>query len=186
MIIEEQQSEIVGEAVCIKRYLSSIDRLTLRENFCLDVQKCIYPVIQFPSNKGLLEKDFIEYVDNDSLVESFAKIYEQKHDFFKFRYVREDGIPANYFPDFIIKTKEKIYIVETKAKKDMTNQNVLRKKKSAIAYLKRINTLSLDQRDQRIWEYIIMSDTQFYQLKNNNANVIEMMEATKLTDYDAS
>ncbi len=56
MIIEEQQSEIVGEAVCIKRYLSSIDRLTLRENFCLDVQKCIYPVFNFLPTKDFRKR----------------------------------------------------------------------------------------------------------------------------------
>ena len=182
IIIQEQQSELIWEATSISLYLSRVDTLTVRENFCIEVQKSIYPKLQYPSNKGQTEKDFIEFVDNDALVESFSKIYEQKHNFFKFRYVREDGIPANYYPDFIIKTIEKIYVVETKAQKDMTSINVLRKKKSAIAYLKRINQLSPEQRDNRIREYIILSDTKFYQMKNNGANIIEVMEATRLVD----
>ena len=122
------------------------------------------------------------FVDNDSLTQSFSKIYEQRHHFFKFRYVREDGIPANYFPDFIIKAKEKIYVVEIKAKKDLSNENVIRKKKSAVAYMKRINSLADIQRDNRVREYIILSDAQFYQMQNNNANIVEMLESTKLID----
>lgn len=182
MIIQEQQSEIQGEAESIPLRLSSIDSFSIRENYALDVSKCIYPRIQYPSNKWETEKDFILFVDSDSLVESFCKIYEQRHHFFKFRYIREDGIPANYFPDFIIKTTEKIYVVEIKAKKDLSNENVIRKKKSAVAYMKRINSLPNAQRDERLREYIILSDTQFYQMQNNGANVIEMFEVTKLVD----
>ncbi len=182
MIIEEQQSELVWEAECKPLYLSTVDSFLIRENFSLDVHKSIYPKLQYPSSNGWTEKDFIEYLDNDSLVLAFCKIYEQKHNFFKFRYVREDGIPANYFPDFIVKTQNKIYIVETKAKKDLSNPNVLRKKKSTIAYLKRINQLSPEQRDNRIREYALLSDALFYQLRDNGANIVEIMENTKLVE----
>lgn len=186
MIIGQQQSEIIWEAMSLPIYLSNISTLLIREDYAIDVQKCIYPKLQYPSNKGDTERDFILFLDNDSLVESFCKIYEQKHTSFKFRYVREDGIPANYFPDFIVKTSKKIYIVEIKAKKDLSNENVIRKKKSAVAYMKRINSLSADQRDFRMWEYIILSDTQFYQLQNNGANIIEMFESTKLSEIKES
>gem|GEM_PF-3032615 len=51
MIIQEQQSEIQGEAESIPLRLSSIDSFSIRENYALDVSKCIYPRIQYPSNK---------------------------------------------------------------------------------------------------------------------------------------
>jgi type III restriction enzyme len=182
MIIGEQQSELVGEAESVPLYLSSIDNFLIRENYAIDVQKSIYPKLQYPSSNGWTEKEFIQYLDNDSLVLAFCKIYEQKHNFFKFRFVRDDGIPANYFPDFIVKTQHKIYIVETKAKKDLSNPNVLRKKKSTINYLKRINQLKPEQRDNREREYVLLSDAMFYQLRDNGANIIEMMEATRLVE----
>jgi type III restriction enzyme len=70
--------------------MSEVDKLNMRENYSIDVAKCIYPKLQYPSNRGLLEKEFIEFCDSDSLVESFCKINEFKHSFLRFRYIRVD------------------------------------------------------------------------------------------------
>ena len=59
------------------------------------------------------------FADNDGQVERFCKIYEHKHTFLRLRYIREDGIPAFYHPDFMVQTADTIYLVEIKAEKDL-------------------------------------------------------------------
>src|SRR3989344_5589371 len=51
-------------------------------------------------------------------LEAFGKIQQRKHPL-NISYRDKDGIKRDYFPDFIIKTKDKMYIVETKAEDEM-------------------------------------------------------------------
>lgn len=170
----------VGEAVVQQRRISELWTISLRESFCVPVHKSVYPLLAYPSNKWLTEKDFMLFADNDGQVERFCKIYEHKHTFLRLRYIREDGIPAFYHPDFIVQTADTIYLVEIKAEKDLWNANVLRKKKSAVHYLNRINDLPAHLRDNRIWSYVLLGDTQFYMMKEAHASLIDILERTKL------
>ena len=182
MIVEWQDTENVGKSEVIFRKLSEIDKLNMRQNYSLDVAKCIYPQLQYPSNKWELEKNFIEFCDSDWLVQSFCKINENKHTFLRFRYIRSDGIPAYYYPDFIVKTDDKIFLVETKGTSSLQDENVKRKKISARNYIERINKLNPDQRENRIWEYALLWEDRFYTYQENWGNIKEMLESTKLQE----
>ena len=183
MVIEAQESEKSWKSEVIFRSMSEVDKLNMRENYSIDVAKCIYPKLQYPSNRGLLEKEFIEFCDSDSLVESFCKINEFKHSFLRFRYIRVDWIPAYYSPDFIVKTAKKIYLVETKwDAAAQADENVKRKKKSAINYVNRINKLEENNREYREREYVILNESRFYAYKNSGWNIDEMLESTKLLE----
>ncbi|WP_197531808.1 hypothetical protein [Aromatoleum aromaticum] len=48
-------------------------------------------------------------------MEAFCKIIETRHDFARLRYVKEDGLPAFYSPDFLVRCADAVYLVETKA-----------------------------------------------------------------------
>lgn len=183
MVIESQDSEKSWKSEVVQRTLSEVSKLNMRENYCINVSKCIYPKLQYPSNKWTLEKDFIEFCDNDSKVESFCKINEYKHSFLRFRYIRTDWIPAYYSPDFVVKTAEKIFLVETKSDSAASaDENVQRKKKSAINYLNRINELELENRDNREREYVLLNEWRFYMYKNNCGNILDMLESAKLQE----
>jgi type III restriction enzyme len=69
------------------------------------------------------------FCDNDSQVEAFLKISENYHDFAHLNYIRTDGTLSFYFPDFMVKTPDQIYLVETKAQKDVKDENVLPKQR---------------------------------------------------------
>ncbi len=182
-IIENaKQVETIWEIQVINKYLSEVDSIKLRENFSIPVSKSIFEKLPFPSNKWWLEEAFIRFVDNESLVESFCKIFEFKHLFFRMRYIRDDGIPSYYYPDFILKTDEKIYLVETKATRDMNNQNVRRKENATLSYLRKINDLPPNFRQERIWEYVLLSEDKFYIYTKNNANIKEILESSKILD----
>ncbi len=183
MVIESQDSQKSGKSEVSLRALSEVSKLNMRENYSIDVAKCIYPKLQYPSNKWLLEKDFIEFCDNDSKVEAFCKINEYKHTFLRFRYIGTDWIPHYYSPDFVVKTAEKIFLVETKSDSAASwDENVLRKKKSAINYLNRINELEPENRDHRQREYVLLNEWRFYMYKNNGWNILEMLDSAKLQE----
>jgi type III restriction enzyme len=137
--------------------------------------------LPFPSNKGQYEKAFMEYCDSDSQVEAFIKIKENYHDFAYLNYIRDDGMISRYFPDFMVKLKNKIYLVETKAQKDLDNANVCSKQTATLDWLKKINELKPNDRMNCHWEYAIVSDSLFYQFKANGASIIDILQYAKLT-----
>lgn len=77
--------------------------------------KCIYERLPYPTRSGGLEKAFIEWAQADSSVEAFCKISENRHTFARLRYVKEDGLPVFYSPDFMVRASGCVYLTETKA-----------------------------------------------------------------------
>jgi type III restriction enzyme len=183
LIYDAQYTESTGEVEIIERRLSEISSIKIRTSHEILVSKCIYPKLSYPSNRGGLEKALIEYMDHDGTIEAFCKIQEYKHDFLQFHYIRSDGIPALYSPDFIVRTGDTIYLIETKATRDMHDENVRRKEKSALFALDRINTLGPEHRSHRKWEYILLSEERFYRYRDNGANITEMCASVKIMDY---
>ena len=181
LIIEAQESEnITSGAKVVFNNFSKVNRIMVRENYCLDVAKCIYPTLPYPSNKGQYEHDFTLFADHDGEVDAFCKVIEQRHTFARFRYVREDGLPAEYIPDFFVRFGNDVFIVETKASKDMSAENVKRKQRAAISWTKKINELSPEERENIVWHYSILSDNMFYEWKHKNATLREMLDYAEL------
>ncbi|HEU5013688.1 MAG TPA: hypothetical protein VFT66_14275 [Roseiflexaceae bacterium] len=48
-------------------------------------------------------------------------------------YVKKDGLPGFYSPDFMVRTANAIYLAETKAQDQTSHPNVLPKRKAAAA-----------------------------------------------------
>ena len=72
----------------------------------VEVDKCIYPKLPIPTRSGGLERLFIEWADQDTRVEAFSKIHEYRHDFLQRPYLKADGMPARYSPDFLVRTED--------------------------------------------------------------------------------
>jgi len=166
----------VTEAEIEKRWFSEIKTLKIRENYSLDIQKSIYTKTGYPSNKGGFEKDFLLACDADSGIERLIKINENKHVFMRLRYVRSDGMLSSYFPDFMIKTADTVYLVETKAEKDISNINVQAKQRSALDWVAKINELQSDHRMNVVWKYVLLDDTTFYTLQTQNVSISDILE----------
>jgi type III restriction enzyme len=176
LIFEMQQNTEISEAEVEKIWFSSVPRLKVRESFVIPVVKSIFDRLPFPSSQGGLEKAFIEFCDNDSQVEQFIKIREYDHIFAFINYVREDGMIRRYFPDFMVKVENDIYLVETKAQKDESNYNVRSKKRSALKWCEKINALKPEVRMDCKWTYCLVSDDLFYRMKENNADIVDLLE----------
>ncbi|WP_292460622.1 DEAD/DEAH box helicase [Methanothermococcus sp.] len=181
--IYEMQNQIeVRNAETIEHYFSEVKELKMRENYSLNVSKSIYEKLPYPSNKGGFEKNFMEFIDCDSEVEAFIKIIETKHTFAGIPYIREDGLLAHYYPDFMIKFANDIYLVETKAQKDLNNKNVQQKMISAINFVNTINELPPEKRDHRKWHYVLLGENTFYGLSEKGASAKEILEYAKMTE----
>lgn len=180
-IYDLQNNLDIKEAKVIKKYFSDIKEIRMRETYALEIAKTIYPKIAYPSNKGGFEKAFIEFIDADSKVERFMKIREYDYPFANIIYVREDGLLAHYFPDFIVKIGKDIYLVETKAERDLNNYNVRQKQKATIDWCNKINELPEEERMKCTWHYALLGEKTFYSMSEKDASTKEILDYAKLT-----
>lgn len=181
-IYDMQNNIDVIDATVKKEYFSSVPTLKMRENFSLNIRKSIYEKTAYPSNKGEFEKAFLLAMDSDSEVERCMKINENYHTFAHLKYIRTDGLLSSYYPDFIAKIGENIYLIETKAEKDVDNANVKQKQKGALDWCKKINELPSDDRMNSVWKYSLLDDTTFYAMYDKGASIQEILEYCKLTN----
>ena len=133
-LLESEQQHTTGQTEVHLRRLSEVPRLMLRESHSVPVSKCIYTRLGWPARHGGLERAFIYWAQADTQVLAFCKISENRHTFARLRYVKDDGLPAFYSPDFLVRTADAVYLVETKAKEQVFNLNVQRKLKAALAW----------------------------------------------------
>lgn len=176
----QEESEVQGETKVIFTPFSSVDKITVRENYCIELAKCIYEKCPFPSNKGQFEHDFMKFCDFDGEVDALCKIIENRHTFARFRYVRNDGMPAEYIPDFVVRIGNDVYLVETKAQDQISHENVIRKKKAALRWVEKVNGLPADSRESITWHYVLLGNATFYEWKQKNMSVRELLEYMEL------
>lgn len=168
--IHEMQENVTShEALVEKRWFSSVPVLRMRESFSMALQKVIYERMNYPSSKGELERRFMEFLDKDADVQRFLKINESQHDFAKGFYIREDGLLASYHPDFMVCTEEGVYIVETKGNDKINDANVRRKQLSLLEWCKKLNCLPNEDRMNKTWSYMLLSEDNFYTWSANGA-----------------
>ena len=101
------------------------DRIRLRDTrpFRTDhrqylvAKKSIFSKIVGEPNAGGFELAFAKFLDDAPDVKSFAKNYLAVG--FKIDYVKADGDLSNYTPDFLVKTGNGVWIVETKGRAEL-------------------------------------------------------------------
>jgi type III restriction enzyme len=179
-LVRAEEHTTSGSTEVRHRHLSEVTRLMVRESASLEVSKCIYTRLPYPARSGGLERAFIEWADLDTGVEAFCKISENRHDFARLRYVRDDGMPAFYIPDFLVRTDDAIYLVETKAQEQVSHPNVQRKLKAATTWCERINTLDAAQRGDRRWHYTLVGESLFYDWREKGARLGELLTFSRV------
>ncbi|HRK79171.1 MAG TPA: DEAD/DEAH box helicase family protein [Thiobacillus sp.] len=179
-LIESEAPHVFGQTEVLHRRLSEVPKLMMRESSSLPVNKCIYGRLAFPIRNGGLERAFMEWAQADAGIQAFCKISENRHTFARLRYVKEDGLPAFYLPDFLVRTESAIYLVETKAQQQTTHPNVQRKLKSATAWCERINGLPPEQRDGLPWHYVLLGESQFRDWRSKGARLGELLDFARV------
>lgn len=179
-LVNAEERATIGETEVRHRRLSEVPRLMMRESTSMDVSKCIYVRQGWPARNGGLERAFIEWAQADSGIEAFCKISENRHDFARLRYVKDDGLPAFYFPDFMVRTHDSIYLVETKSQQQTTHPNVQRKLKAAATWCKRINELPDDDRGGREWHYALIGEGLFEDWRAKGARMADLLNFCRI------
>lgn len=175
-LVQAEEHGSIGQTEVRHRHLSEVERIPLRESASMEVGKCIYTHQGWPTRSGGLERAFIEWAQADGGVEAFCKLSETRHDFARLRYVRDDGLPGFYFPDFLVRTTDAVYLAETKAQQQVNHPNVQRKLKAAAAWCERINALPPYDRGSREWRYSLVGESLFHDWKEKNARLPELLE----------
>lgn len=176
-----QESVMVGEADVRLIPFSSVKTLVVRETYSLELEKVMYERLGYSSHGGGFEKKFMRFLDLDADVERFLKINESKHVFATIYYIRTDGLPASYHPDFIVATMDKIYLVETKGDDKINDRNVRQKQLAAINLCNKINQLQPKERMDREWEYVLLRESDFDILMQNGATFSDMCRLHPVT-----
>lgn len=183
-LTELQESVQASEAQVRQILLSEVKTIPVRSTSCVEVKKCIYAKLPIPTNKGGLERRFIQWVDKDTRVDAFCKIHEHRHDFMRRPYLKADGMPAQYSPDFIVRTRDSIYVVETKAQSALSDENVLRKQRAALSWVEQINGLEPHQRMDLSWSYVLLGEDFVKTWESKGMRASEALEMARLRRPD--
>ncbi len=159
--VKKLLGQIVFKASGNWKLLSDFGRINVRETTAVTAAKCLYPLLPTAYRGGGFEKNFIEKVLEPSVdVQAYCKMIENTHKF-TIRYRNVGGIEKNYYPDFIVKCSDKMYVLETKG--DINAENVGLKAASARAWCEQASTIDPPEgiSQPREWEYLIVPQELF-------------------------
>lgn len=104
--------------------------------------KSYYLTYKFDSSTEL---DFANLLENDDAVLRWLRPVPNQ-----FRIYWGNGAHL-YVPDFVVETKDKIYMVETKAENEINNEDVQEKKKAAVEYC-----TTVSKSTSKPWQYVLI------------------------------
>lgn len=111
---------------------------------------------------GFLKSYYAEYQFDSQTELDFANVLESDNNVLKWLRPAEKQLniywsngAKQYEPDFIVETADCIYMVETKAKKDLMTEEVQAKKKAAEEYCKNATEYTL-KNEGKPWEYHLL------------------------------
>ncbi len=180
-IFHLQERILTTDAQVVHTKFSSVAELKMREAYSIETYKTIYERQAYPTHGGGLEQAFIEFLEKDGEVERYLKISENQHPFATIYYIRHDGLMAAYHPDFIASTQEKVYLIETKGNDKVFDKNVRQKQTAAVEWTRKINKLKPEERMNRTWEYVLLSEDNFYGLSSNGATLTDICDRLKVS-----
>ena len=154
--------------------LSKFKDMKVRMERAIETKKCLYPVVDFPYKGGFERKFTEDQLENDSMVEAHVKLSQYVHGF-AIPYINSMGHLVPYYPDFLVKTKEFMLIVETKSEKDARNDiDVKRKAISAeqrCRDISRIKTIS-PVIQPKLWKYILLPQDIYEEMEGQSLKAI--------------
>ena len=104
--------------------------------------KSYYLTYKFDSSTEL---DFAFLLENDEKVLRWLRPVPNQ-----FRIYWGNGV-HRYEPDFVVETKDTIYMVETKANNELNNEEVVEKKKAAMEYCSVVS-----KETSKPWKYVLI------------------------------
>lgn len=176
-----QENTVNEDAEVDWTWFSSVSELRMRESASLELVKTLYLRTHFASASSGLERRFAQWLDRQASVERFLKIDEYAHPFAVIFYLRTDGLLARYYPDFLVETSSHCYLIETKATRDITEDNVVRKRHAATEWCARLNQLPTQLRRDLEWAYLLVSESLFEAITTSAASFDDLCQRCTMT-----
>lgn len=130
-------------------YRASIPPIEVPSKIFNGFKKACHTMYKFDSDT---ERTFAIILENDN--ESVLRWLKPNIKQFDIYYDKNSS--HKYEPDFIVETQSKIYMVETKAKKDINNDEVIWKAKAGIKYCQSASDFNI-MTGGKPWEYALIS-----------------------------
>jgi len=154
--------------------LSNFKDMKVRMERAIPSNKCLYPIVDFPYKGGFERKFTEDQLENDSMVEAFVKLNQYVHGF-SIPYINSMGHLFPYYPDFIVKTKECMIIVETKSEKDARNDIDVKRKAIAAEQrcreISRVKTIPPIEQPQQ-WKYILLPQDIYKEMEGQSLRAL--------------
>ena len=96
------------------------------------------------------EKDFAIILERDDSVEKWLRPAQNQFN------ITWDNNKRNYEPDFVVETKDTIYLIETKKENDISTEEVQSKAKAALLYCKNATEYTTANGGKH-WKYVLLS-----------------------------
>ncbi len=151
--------EIKYEVKGAWRRLSDLARIHVRQHHCVSTRRCVYPAMPISARFGGLERDVMATtLDGSPEVLAWCKL--QRRHGLSIAYREDSGLRRNYEVDFILRTADSCFLLETKSDQDMTHPNVGLKAKAAGHWCASINGLAppADRDQPATWEYLLLPE----------------------------
>lgn len=181
-LVDVLDSAQVDAAQVDHHWVSEVSSVNVRASTGVTVHKSIFDKLPVPARGGGLERVFLEWADGDTSVEAIAKIDEFRHWFLHRPYLKADGMPAYYSPDFLVRTAEGIFLVETKGQNMLNEANVQRKRRSAVAWVEQVNALEPDQRGGLYWSYVLLGGQKVNDWRGRGGSVAQLLTQSRLLE----
>ena len=123
-----------------------------------EAKKTVFDRLPYPRNSEY-EKTFMRYLDDQGEVLAFAKIFGPMP--LKIPYYKANGYAGLYTPDFLIKTRDGLWLVETKGAIFDEAADVERKAQAARDWCKKVTELTGER-----WSYAKIRQDDFEQLSH--------------------
>ena len=131
--------------------------------------RCVFPAIFETPQGGGLERDFIEQVlEKSGEVVAWFKPLERRHSL-ALRYRTRFGELSRYWPDFLVKTGDTMWLIETKGARDRETKAIWDKARAAREYCRTASEVEppvlhhegAPWSQPKAWRYAILFDDQW-------------------------
>jgi type III restriction enzyme len=157
------------------RRLSDLSRIQIREQAHVKARRCIYPKVGYSPRHGGLERDVMrELLEGSPDVLAWCKL--QRRHGLTIVYRDETSLQRTYEVDFVLRTVDSCFLLETKSDDDLSLPSVGLKAQAAKSWCERICGVPLPQGDEwgdrgeitqpLNWEYLLLSESLFHANRN--------------------
>jgi type III restriction enzyme len=145
--IKEMNFNASQDAEILNYRISKFDKSKVGRVIFNGFSKCLYDSLKFDSDT---ERCFAVILENDS-----TKWLKPAKGQFQI-YYRISGEYLEYVPDFAAETPDRLYMIETKAKNELSSPEVLGKKEAAEMWCQRATEYNQDLK-KKPWKYLLIS-----------------------------